>query len=200
VTTDTGVTDGRSARSARTRQAVVRALLDLIAAGELRPTARRVADKAGISLRSVYVHFEDLEDLFLAAAHEQMLLVASLARSVPADGPFEDRVVAYADQRCAILEAAAPVRRAADLQEPFSPTLSHLLDFARRAAREELSRVFEPELSVLEAHVRRRRLAALDATASSSAWRVLRVANGLGVDESRQAVCEAITALLGRHA
>src|ERR1044072_5768679 len=62
-------TDGRSARAARTRDAVVEALLSLLDEGNLRPTARQVAERAGVSLRSVYVHFDDLEDLFTAAAH-----------------------------------------------------------------------------------------------------------------------------------
>lgn len=177
---------------------MVRALLDLIAAGDLRPTARRIAERAGISLRSVYVHFDDLEDLFLAAAHEQTLLVADLAHRVPPTGPLSERVAAYVKQRCAVLEAVAPVQRAAGLQEPFSPTLSRLLDFARRMAREDLSRVFEPELAPLDPLLRRRRLATLDAIASSSTWRALRVASCLDEDEAALAVAEAITAQLDR--
>jgi AcrR family transcriptional regulator len=47
------VADGRSARSRRTRTAVVDALLRLLRAGNLRPTAREIASEAGISLRSV---------------------------------------------------------------------------------------------------------------------------------------------------
>lgn len=200
MATDTATADGRSARSARTKKAVVRALLDLIGEGNLRPTARRVADRAGISLRSVYVHFDDLEELFLAASREQARLVAKLARPVSPDGPLAMRVDAYAEQRCAVLEAVAPIRRAADLQEPFSPTLSRLLDVTRTDAHEELAMVFAAELGLLDPAVGRLRLAALDAITSSAAWRVLRVANDLGVDESREALVEAITALLSEKA
>src|SRR3989304_5263636 len=60
--------DGRSARAARTRDAVVEALLTLIEEGDLRPTAQRVAEHARVSLRSVFQHFRDLESLFAAAA------------------------------------------------------------------------------------------------------------------------------------
>ena len=196
MTTGTGITDGRYARSARTRQAVVRALLDLIAEGDLRPTARRVAERAGISLRSVYVHFDDLEDLFLAAAHEQTLLVAGLSRAVPSDGPFEVRVAAYAEQRCAVLEAVAPIRRAADLQEPFSPTLARRRAAARRAARDEIDSVFDRELSLYDGRTRRTRLAAIDVLASSAGWSLLRRTNGLSAADARRAVEDAIRALL----
>lgn len=196
MNSEADTTDGRTARSARTRHAVVRALLDLIAEGDLRPTARRVAERAGISLRSVYVHFDDLEDLFLAAAHEQTLLVAGLARDVPSDGSLDERISAYVEQRCAILEAVAPIRRAADLQEPFSPTLSSLLDFARNAARDEIATVFDRELSRLDGRARQARLATIDTLMSSSGWGVLRRANGLSAAEARRTVADAIRVLL----
>ena len=56
--------DGRAARALRTRNRVVDALLDLIDEGDLRPPAADVARRAGVSLRSVYQHFDDLETLF----------------------------------------------------------------------------------------------------------------------------------------
>ena len=54
--------------AARTRTAVVDALLTLNARGHLRPTARDIAAEAGVSLRSVYVHFDDLEALFVESS------------------------------------------------------------------------------------------------------------------------------------
>ena len=60
--------DGRLTRAARTRTAVVDALLTLNERGELRPTARDIAAEAGVSLRSVYVHFDDLEALFVESS------------------------------------------------------------------------------------------------------------------------------------
>ena len=42
------VTDGRSARSQRTRNAVVDALLELNREGNLRPTAKEIAERAGV--------------------------------------------------------------------------------------------------------------------------------------------------------
>src|SRR5438045_8961086 len=98
VTTPAPATDGRSARSQRTREAVVDALLGLIRDGDPRPTAREIAERANISLRSVYVHFDDLEDLFLAAAQRQMAIVASMIVPIAADVPLADRI----DAVCAL--------------------------------------------------------------------------------------------------
>src|SRR3954470_18279608 len=58
--TPTETVDGRTARATRTREAVVSAVLDLVNEGNPKPTAREIADRAGVSLRSVYVHFDDL--------------------------------------------------------------------------------------------------------------------------------------------
>ena len=121
---DASTTDGRSLRAVRTREAVVEALLTLNDEGNLRPTAREIADRAGVSLRSVYVHFEDLEDLFSAAAAKQFERLMALYRPLPHDGPLADRLAAFVAQRTRIMEAAAPVHRAALLQEPFSPALA----------------------------------------------------------------------------
>ena len=46
------------------RAAIADALLSLLEEGELQPTATRIAERAGISLRLIYHHFGDLEALF----------------------------------------------------------------------------------------------------------------------------------------
>src|SRR4051812_40199139 len=44
--------DGRNVRAERTRKAVVEALLELLDEGDVRPTAERIAVRAGVSERS----------------------------------------------------------------------------------------------------------------------------------------------------
>jgi hypothetical protein len=67
--------DGRFARSARTRLAIVDALRALNQAGDVRPTAARVAERAGVSLRTVWQHFDDLESLLLEAGQRDFEVV-----------------------------------------------------------------------------------------------------------------------------
>ena len=57
VAIDAEKLDGRRARSLRTRDAIVTALLDLVASGDVAPTAQRVADQAGASVPSVHPPF-----------------------------------------------------------------------------------------------------------------------------------------------
>ena len=49
---DLALSDGRLQRSERSREAIVQALLSLVREGAPRPTAERVAEKAGVGIRT----------------------------------------------------------------------------------------------------------------------------------------------------
>src|SRR5271154_3298707 len=55
--------DGRVARGQRTRRSVAEALMDLLREGDPDPTAKAVAQRAGVSLPLVFHHFADMDDL-----------------------------------------------------------------------------------------------------------------------------------------
>ena len=188
--------DRRLARSAATRTAVVDALLGLIESGDLRPTAPRIAARAGVSLRSVFQHFADLEALFAAAADRQTEKIRSLGRRLEPSGPLARRVTAFVVQRRRILEAIAPVRRAALLMEPFSAEIQTRLAQARRLGRVELERVFAPELAVRRGAARTEVLAALAAASSFSAWEALRTHQRLSVARAQRVMAVTLRALL----
>lgn len=191
--------DGRAARSMRTRAAVVDALLALLERGELRPTVGRIAEEAGISARSVYVHFEDLDDLFAAAAQRQTERVLPLVEAVCVDAPLDVRVEDFTRSRARLLDAIHPVRRAAVLNEPFLPALARLLAGARARERADLERVFGPELDAHTGARRRRLLAALDAVTGWPAWDTWRTQHGLTARAAGRTMAESITDLLHTH-
>ena len=58
------VSDGRVQRSVRSRRHILDAMVELVTEGELQPTGQQVADRAGVGLRTVFRHFEDMETLF----------------------------------------------------------------------------------------------------------------------------------------
>jgi len=196
----TSMTDGRAARAARTRETVVEALLALIDEGSPRPTAREIADRAGVSLRSVYVHFDDLEDLFTEAAGKQYERMAALINRLPTEGPLAERIDAFVAQRCRLMEAGGAVRRAAVLQEPFSPTLAKVMGLVRAAARDEVERVFATELDREHGVARERLLAAVDVASSGASWETLRTHAGLSFERASEVVAEMLTRLLESEA
>ena len=173
-------------------------MLDLLEEGELRPTAARIAERAGVALRSVFQHFADLEALFSAAAERQMERLSGLLRDLPSDGPLVERLEAFVEQRARLLEAIAPVRRAALLREPFSPEIASRLQGIRQLKRAEVEHVFAPEL------VRRRRgdrqelVELLAAVSSWPMWESLRRHQRLSFERARHALARTIAALLGK--
>jgi TetR/AcrR family transcriptional regulator of autoinduction and epiphytic fitness len=192
----TSLTDGRSARAARTRDAVVDALLSLLDDGNLRPTARQVAQRAGVSLRSVYVHFDDLDDLFTAAAHQHFERVRDLIERIPDRGPFETRLDLFTRQRARIHEASTHVRRAAVLQEPFSSALAEVLALARNLSRAEIELVFGEEIGRREGDGRTRVVVQLDMLSSATTWETLRLQYDQSPDEAREIVANLLRACL----
>jgi TetR/AcrR family transcriptional regulator, regulator of autoinduction and epiphytic fitness len=174
----------------------VDALLSLLDDGNLRPTARQVAQRAGVSLRSVYVHFDDLDDLFTAAAHQHFERVRDLIERIPDHGPLESRLDLFTRQRARIHEASAQVRRAAVLQEPFSHALAEVLSLARQLSRAEIELVFGNEIARREGADRTRLVVELDVLSSAATWETLRLQYDRSADEARELVAELLRACL----
>src|SRR5262245_61473613 len=154
-------------------------MLDLFEEDNLRPTAAQIAQRAGVSLRSVFQHFESLETLFAAAADLQMERLAPLLLPIPTGGSFSVRLAMLVARRHRLLEASAHVRRASLRVEPCSDEVRARLEQARSRARAEVERVFGRELADLPASERRDVAAALGAAASWSTWEHLRRHQGL---------------------
>jgi AcrR family transcriptional regulator len=187
--------DGRIARGRRTRAAIVTALLDLIAGGEVSPGAKQIAERANVSLRSVYQHFDDVEGLYEDASARIFDLVLSMSEEIDPDAPLEERVTAFAESRTAALEALAPFNRATRLLEQSSPTIRRNREAIRQWGRDRLSRIFAPELAKAPDQVRQPLVDAIDALSSSDAWEHLRT-SGSTVEAGRQAIEVGTAAML----
>ncbi len=170
-------TDGRTLRSLRTREAIVDATIGLLEDGDLRPTAPRVAERAGVSVRSVFQHFDDLETLHASVAERLVDRVAVLVLPVDPDLPLGERLDRFVHQRTLLLEAVTPIRRAADVHGPFSQEITARLRDGQAFLRSELERTFEPELTAAGAD-RDDVLDSLDSVLSWATWEGLRSALG----------------------
>src|SRR3954471_20040450 len=84
--------DGRAARSHRTRRTIVDAMRALHAEGDLRPTAPRIAERAGVSLRTVWQQFNDMETLLVEAIRRDNEILSSLLERIDPDQPLARRV------------------------------------------------------------------------------------------------------------
>jgi AcrR family transcriptional regulator len=188
--------DGRVDRGDRNRRALVEAIVALIDEGELKPSVAQIAERAGVSERSVFRHFDDVAGLHRAAADLQLERIAPLVVDTPPDGPLAGRIERFTARRAVLLEANSHVRRAADLREPFYPELRRILDQARWALRRQIEVTFAPELDVLEDRDRALVAHALDLATCWDAWEHLRQYQGVAEDEALAVLRRTVTALL----
>jgi len=188
--------DGRLARSARTRRSIVDALRALHQEGDLRPTAPRVAERAGVSLRTVWQHFNDLEALLVAAGQRDYEIAMRYVAPIDASAPLPARLSQLVHQRGRMYEELAPVWRAARLQEPFSPAIRRNRDRLLDAARDQLDRVVGPDLAAVPQQRRGSVFAALQVATTWSTWESLRGELGFTVEEAEQAVLVLLSNLL----
>jgi TetR/AcrR family transcriptional regulator, regulator of autoinduction and epiphytic fitness len=191
-----GEVDGRAQRSARSRDAVVDAMLDLLGEGSPSPGAAEIAARAGVSVRTVFRLFEDLEQLFVTATERQALRIGPLLLAPPAQGDRAERVEGVVGHRANLYEQIGPVRRAALRHEPFSPAVRESLAQARRLLRRQVVASFAPELERLEAPERATMVAAVEAATSFAVWDNLRVDQRLSVPAARAAITTTLVALL----
>ncbi|WP_305785113.1 TetR/AcrR family transcriptional regulator [Symbioplanes lichenis] len=183
--------DGRTARSERTRAAIVEAHVALIRSGDLRPTADRIAKQAGVSLRALWSHFADMEALFAASGQLILDQRDTAHEPIPAGLPLPDRITAYCRQRARLLEAIAPAAKASSLKEPFSEALQSYRRSHVQRVRDEIADLFKPELAGDT-----QLLDALTAASMWPSWGTMRDAMGLTPAQAEAALTRTITALL----
>jgi TetR/AcrR family transcriptional regulator, regulator of autoinduction and epiphytic fitness len=188
--------DGRTARSRRTRTAVVDALLALQEEGNLAPTAQQVAERAGVALRTVFGHFSDMETLWVEAGQRELQALTDLADEIPPDLPLSERIARFAVSRARVLEKLLPVARAARLREPSSPALAANRVMFIAAGDAEAAAVFAAELDGRDAAARARLLDAVFVAAGGPTWEVLRHDRGLTPADAEAHVARTLTALL----
>jgi AcrR family transcriptional regulator len=189
--------DGRTARRDRNRDAVLDAVIELFTEGQVGLAAADVAERSGVSLRSVYRYFDDLEALARAAIARQMERFAPLAELGDlGEGPLDERIDRTVEGRMRLYEAIGPTRRAALQRAPANPIIADQLERTRRLLQEQVDAMFAPELAALPATERGEVEAAIDVLLGFEAFDHLRRARGLSAAETCKVVRRAVTRLL----
>src|SRR3954467_7083479 len=113
--TDTAVeVDGRKRRRHQNREAVIDALIELFEEGSYTPSSGEIAERAGISPRSLFRYFDDVDDLNRAAVERHVSTHRALFEpEVDADAPTPEKIKEFVAARVRLHEAVAPGARAA---------------------------------------------------------------------------------------
>ncbi len=167
--------DGRRARRDRNRERVVDAMLDLYREGDLRPSVSAVAERSGVSHRSVFRYFDDLGELCRVAVERQFAATKAIW-DVPDTGvgPLVERVARLVEQRLTLYDAAASVWRVGQTRAPFEQVLEQNLQRTAALNVEQIKRHFAPELEGLTPQSAQRLSESLAAVCSLDAIDLLR--------------------------
>jgi len=189
--------DGRSARREKNRVAVLDAMLVLFTEGDLHPSPEAVAKRAGISQRSVYRYFEDLDELTRAAIARSREFTRPLLRiSAIGQGPLEDRISRFVEGRLRAHAAMSAAHRASRLRSVTDEILREEVELLRRGFREQVEQHFASELETFDGRRRRSCIAAIDVLCEFESLDHLRIHRGLSSSETQMLLVDAIHALL----
>lgn len=184
--------DGRRERSATSRRRILAAMVELIEGGLPSPTAEVVAARAGVSLRTVFRHFEEMENLHLEIAALVFERIRPILDRPLATGEWPGMLAEIVDRRAEFFEILAPFKTAIDVHRHRSRAI---------AAQHRRITVLSRDLLVaaLPAAVidDRQTCELLGLLLSIEAWQRLREQQGLSVAEARGAVLRAACAVSG---
>lgn len=190
-------TDGRHARRERNRLAVVDAMLALYAEGNFEPSSDQIAERAGLSPRSLFRYFEDIDDLARSAIARQYERVRRLAvLDLSPSGPLGERVVRLVRSRLRTYDEIASVGVVTRIRAPFKPVLAEQLRQARAMWRSQVQQLFAPELERMTSVRAGGALAAVDVLASFESVQLMRDDQGLSATRIEAALVDSITRIL----
>jgi TetR/AcrR family transcriptional regulator, regulator of autoinduction and epiphytic fitness len=190
-------TDGRRQRRLRNREAVVDTLLDLYREGNLRPSTDEIADRVGLSPRSLFRYFDDVDDLAGAAVvRAQSRILHLLDLSAGPDAERSLRVKAIVDQRFQLFDEIGHAATVTRLRAPFQPVLAESLRQNRAFLRKQVADLFAAELRALPRARAQRLLAALDILTSFESYDLLLNDQRLTPAQAKSAAASALTAVV----
>lgn len=169
--------DGRRQRTIKTREAIISAIISLQEEGDSAnpgpATAAAIARRAGVSLRSIFMHFPTQETMTLAVMDElEPRLTKELVTQTPS-GTLRIRVDDFVKRRAVLLDTLVAYRRSAAALSP-NPTIGARRRRIRHRLKEEVAVVFAPEFACHAPRERRLLLDAVSVLCESESWDSMR--------------------------
>lgn len=115
--------DGRRARSEDSRRKIVAATIDLVAEGQPSPTAEAVATRANVSLRTVFRHFEEMDNLYQEIAAAVFERVRPYVEAPLPRGDWPTLLEGILQRRAEFFEQIRAFKTAIDVHRHRSPAV-----------------------------------------------------------------------------
>ena len=189
--------DGRRARRDRNRETVVDTILSLYREGNVSPSLDEIADRSGVSHRSVFRYFQDLEELYrVAIERHHAMLEPLLSFDMEPAADRDGRVEQFVDHRLALYERAAPVARVGRMHALQSDVLMDNLSRSRSRMRRQARAHFRADLDALPTEAADALTNAMTMVLSFEAIETLRFHQRLSKSATRAALVAALSRLL----
>lgn len=187
----TAETDGRVERSVATRRRILDATRALLISGITEPTASRIADRAGITTRTLFRHFEDMASLSATLVREAQAGAQAVMdepfHGDPEQNDWHDLLEQIIERRVRVYESLLPLYVSSAWLGNTSDTIKVIQREGIKRRRRRLQDVL-PEQVAADQEL----FEALDATLSIEFWLSLRKGQNLGVDRATGVVRRAV--------
>lgn len=189
--------DGRKTRKEANKQKVIKNFLQLIEKNKSLPTAQKIAQEAGLSRRSIFRYFPNLDELIEEAYSYALKEIRE--RFPPPKKPdsandLYNDIIKYVNHLSSIYEYTDSIRDALS-EKGMPPEVRKRINRMRsQTLREELIGYFAVYLPELEEDTSF--IFALESSLSPEAWDYLRKMGGLSKEEAQRAWVEMLARLL----
>lgn len=185
--------DGRSLRRERNRQDIVDALLGLIENGETEISAALIASKAGLSERSIFRYFDDVNDLYRSVCDLAFSKEIEYALIDDAGiGSLDTKIENFVNQRVRIYtmnEKIAPAARSFAFKNPI---IKNQLVVGRKLLRTQIMKHFAEELSVMDKQQQQVAVAIIDSLTTFEYYDMMRSDQKMSVQAIKSVLTESI--------
>lgn len=183
--------DGRRQRSERSKLAIVDAMIDLIMGGQMEPSAAEIAERAGVSARTVFRHFEEMDSLYSEITERMEAEIMPIIQQPFTGAGWQAQLDQLLERRAMIYERIMPLKIASSIRRFSSDYL--MINYQRFLHLERTGLE-----NVLPDRVRRNAttLSAIEMCAGFQTWRRLRQDQNLTVAQAASVVKLTIARLL----
>jgi AcrR family transcriptional regulator len=183
--------------SSERRTRALDAFIDLVLERGAHPRPEEVAERADVSIASLYRYFTDLDEL----RHDA---VARLVERFPdlfviskiGTGDRQERIASFTAARLALHESLHPLQLLARTTSRHDPSARQHVDTARAAMADQIRRHFDAELRTLGPARREDTVATIAALTSVESWEQIRRSHDRTPAQTRRAWSDAIDRIL----
>ncbi|MEO1057739.1 MAG: TetR/AcrR family transcriptional regulator [Actinomycetota bacterium] len=188
---------GRRAAASQRRTRALDAFIDLVLERGSHPRPEEVAERADVSIASLYRYFTDLDELRndavarLAERYPELFVIDGLG-----SGPRDERIASFTRARLALHETLHPLELLARATGQRDACAQEHVESVRAAMSKQVGRHFDLELQTLSPSRREDVVATIAALTSVETWQQFRHSHRRTPTQTRRAWSSAIDLLL----